>query len=165
MVPAVLLLVGLSAPFVLPAQTRGNADTTLSRQDMLQRVFAQFERRLARELRLTADQIREINDIMRTMREQRGELYQRRRALGREMQRFGEEEEGDEATARSILAETRAIRAEESRLESEEEARLLEILTPAQVLGFRIMREELNDRIRRVYRSDDGDRRPAPDED
>jgi hypothetical protein len=123
----------------------------MTRQEAQARVMQQFERRMARELRLDRGKLEEVQKVLHSMLEERRGLFQRRRALHVRIRRF-QEEGGNETTAREILSESRAIRAAEARIESEEEARLLEVLTPAQVLRFQIMRDELNEQIRRMQR-------------
>lgn len=151
--PLILMaLMALSLPAPVAAQeeaTQGGSEMT--RQEMQSRILRGFERRLARELRLDSEQLGQVQEVMRSMHEARRELFQRRRALQARRESF-REGDGGEASARAILSEMRAVRAEEARIETEEEARLLEVLSPSQVLRFQIMRAELNDRIRRMHR-------------
>lgn len=147
---------------IMPIQAQAQAQPTqrpdeMSRQEMLVRIIDQFERRLTRELKLDDEQLDAIREITASMRAERRDVYQRRRALDERMREFAREG-GSDREARRILSESREIRAAEARIESEEEARLLEILSPSQVLQFHAMRDELNERIRRLHRrgSDDG---------
>ncbi len=149
-----LLLLGslamiLAAPAPSTAQSGDRGQ--MSRQEMQQRVIQNFERRLVSELKLDSGQLEEVQAVALSMRDERVKLYQRRRALEEQTKRF-RDGGGSEGGARRILSEVRAIRAEEARIEAEEEALLLEILTPAQVVQFRILRDELNERIRAMHR-------------
>lgn len=152
----ILLLVGLLSPGLMPmaaqAQSGGSSGSQeLTREEMMARLHAQFERELSRELGLGAEVRSEIEEILGSMRQKRRDLYQRRRALSAQKKSF-HEEGGGEKDARRILSETRAVRAEEARIESEEEARLLEIMSPAEVLRFQVIRDDFNDRIRKMHR-------------
>lgn len=138
----------LSAP--APSAAQSDDRERLSRQEMQRRVIQGFERRLVRELNLDSGQLEAVQAVIRSMRDERVALYQRRRTLDDQTKRFGESA-GNEAEARRILSEARAIRAEETRIEAEEEALLLEILSPSQVVRFGILRDDLNDRIRRMH--------------
>lgn len=151
--PLILMaLVGLSLPAPVAAQGEASrGDGEMTRQEMQSRILRGFERRLARELDLDSEQLGQLQEVTRSMHEARRELFQRRRALHARLESF-REGDGAESSARAILSEMRAVRAEEARIETEEEARLLEVLSPSQVLRFQIMRDELNDRIRRMHR-------------
>lgn len=145
---ATLLLI-LGAPAALEAQS--GQERELTREEMQARIHAQFERALSRDLGADAETRAEIQEILDSMREKRRALYERRRALADRKADF-QETGGDEKEARRILSETRAIRAEEARIEAEEETRLLEIMSPAEVLKFQLLRDDFNERIRRMYR-------------
>ncbi len=156
----ILLLLAMLSPGLLPleaqAQSGGISESQeLTREEMMARLHAQFERKLSRELGLGAEVRSEIGEILGSMREKRRELYQRRRALSAQKKAF-HEEGGGEKEARRILSETRAVRAEEARIESEEEARLLEVMSPAEVLRFQVIRDDFNERIRQMHRDRSG---------
>ncbi|MEX2530372.1 MAG: hypothetical protein WD960_06320 [Gemmatimonadota bacterium] len=144
----VVMAMVLFAP--VPSAAQSGDREQMSRHEMQRRVIQGFERRLVRELNLDSGQLEEVQAVIRSMRHERVALYQRRRALDEQTKRFGDGA-GSEAEARAILSEARAIRAEEARIEAEEEALLLEILSPSQVVQFGILRDDLNDRIRRMH--------------
>lgn len=157
LIGCVLAAVLVMAPVEAHAQSQPTQRSDeMSRQEMLAHIIDHFERRLTRELKLDQEQVDAIHEITASMRDERRELYQRRRALDERMREFAREG-GSDRQARRILSESRAIRAAEARTEAEEEARLLEILSPAQVLRFHAMRDELNERIRRLHRRGGGD--------
>lgn len=141
-------------PVDAAAQSGARGGDELTREQMLERIHAQYERQLQIRLGVDAETRDEIQKILHSMRTERRALYQRKRALHRQREAFADDG-GSEAQAREILAEARALRAEEARIAAEEEARLLEFLTPRQVLEFQILREEFNERVRRVYRRGD----------
>ncbi len=148
----IVLLAGLPAP-VLAQSGQTDRGQDLTREEMQARIQAHFEEQLSRELGLDAETRTEVYEVLESMRSERRELFQRKRALHVRMKQF-HEEGGSQREARRILAEARAIRSAEARIESEEEARLLEIMSPRQVLQFQVLREEFNERIRRMHRGD-----------
>lgn len=151
----VILLVS-GTPVTVHAQTRSpDSAQEASREEILSRVVEHFQRKLRRELNLDRGQVEAIQEITTSMREERGALFHRRRELKQRLERFVDDG-GSDREARQILAEIRALRAAEARIEAEEEARLLEVLSPAQVLRFQAMRDELNERIRRIHRNREG---------
>lgn len=123
----------------------------MTREEMQAFIHSQFQRELERELGLTQETMDAIFGVMADMGERRRELWQRNRAL-RTMTRDFRESGGDEALARRILSETRAIRSQEALLEADEESQLLQIMSPAQVLRFQALRDDFNERIRRMHR-------------
>lgn len=159
--PSVRLSVLLTLTvLVLPAVSASAQDMPppprdLTRQEMVGRLVDQFERRLVRDLGMDRSQLEAVNEVMTSMRDERRELFHRRRALEQQVKRFAEEG-GTDREARRLLARNRAIRADEARIQAEEEARLLEILSPTEVLRFQVLREELNERIRGLQRRPGG---------
>jgi len=145
----------VASPAGAGAQSGERGGAELTREEMLERLHAGFERKMETRIGLDSETRAEVREILDSMRSERRAIYHRKRELARQREAFGEEG-GSQARARGILAEARAIRAEEARIEAEEEARLLELLSPRQVLEFQILREEFSERIRRVYRGEDG---------
>jgi hypothetical protein len=129
----------------------GQQAQQMTRQQMQAQIVEQFERRMARELRLSRDEFQEVQTVLRAMREERSELFQRQRTHHLRLQAFATSG-GTDAEAREILREARSLRARTARIESEEEARLLELMSPSQLLRFQIMRTEFNEQIRRMQR-------------
>jgi hypothetical protein len=146
-----VLAMGLAcAPMALPAQqSEPPRSGEISRQDMVQRVIRQYERRMMRELGLDAQQMEQVQAIMGEFRPLRYQLMQERRDL-----RTRVRDEGRSGLAPSeaqrILDRTQALREREVELQREEERRLLEILDAGQVIGLQLLREDLVDQIRRI---------------
>ena len=65
---------------------------------------------------------------------------------------------GDDARATELLRGLADLRVREARLFADEQERLLEVLTPSQILRFHAVREELNQRIRRLRGGGPGER-------
>lgn len=139
-----------AAPALAQSAPTSGADQ-MTREEMQAAIHAQFEREMVQKMGLDRQTMGAIRNVMTSMVERRRELYQRRRAL-RTLSREFHESNGDEAMARRILSETRAIRSQEALLEAEEESQLLQIMSPAEVLRFQALRDDFNERIRRMYR-------------
>lgn len=151
---ALLLLGSVLILPASPAAGQSGAPPTsdqMTREEMQATIHAQFQRELERELGLNQTTMDAIFGIMADMGERRRDLWHRNRSL-RNMTREFQESGGDEALARRILSETRAIRSQEALLEADEESQLLQIMSPAEVLRFQALRDDFNERIRRMHR-------------
>jgi len=139
---------GLVAQTPAPSPGAGQAQNP-SRQELLQRIQTQFQGQIARELGLSPAQVRSLQEVFHSYGQARGSLLPRRMEL---MRRIREMNQGQptEEQARLLLQELRQLRDEEARLLVDEENRLLEILTPTQVLRLQVLRDEFGDLIRRV---------------
>jgi Spy/CpxP family protein refolding chaperone len=125
----------------------------IPREELVRRIVLQFERRLTKELGLTQDQLRGVQEVMAEFRPRRHALMRERNQL-RARLREGRRSGMDAEAAESLLARGRELREREFQLEREEEARFLDVLIPEQLVGLQLLREELSERIRRL------DRRP-----
>ncbi len=130
------------------AQVRGQG-LQLSREEMLQVIQQRFQNRLARSLQLDEGQREELADIFGSFSEARAELQPRRRELRREIRQLLTGDRSEER-AMELIQELRGIRQREADLLLEEEDRLLEILTPSQVLRFQTLRDQFGEQIRRL---------------
>ncbi len=158
--PLALLPIALVLSFSpgLEAQSSGGAQgqqDAQSRQQMQAQIMAQFEQRVARELRLDRATMREVTEVLAAMQQERHEIFQRSRAHTARLRAIAAEG-GSDSEAREILREARAIRAREARIANEEEMRLLEVLSATQLLRFQIVRDDFNERIRRMQRPSPG---------
>jgi len=147
-----VLLVPLLAAILFPAVTlegqAGAQDTDqLSRQEMLQRLHAQFEARIAEELELTEEQRELLPQVMAEFGQARGELTPLRMSF---MARVGHllVHDGPEDEAMALIREGRMLRERESQLLLNEEERLLETLRPSQVLLLQVIRDQFGDYVR-----------------
>jgi hypothetical protein len=135
--------VGTAAQQAPPTQLRQD------RQQMMLRIQRDLEMRLARELELSPRQLEGLRRIMVESRGVRGDLMRERFQLRQDMNAH-RERGGSEAEARRLLDRTRALRAREVDLQRQEEERLLEVLTPSQLLQFHELMGEFNDAVRRL---------------
>jgi Spy/CpxP family protein refolding chaperone len=151
---AFLLLVPAEAQAqgaVRPAQSPPGAHQSMeARQQLMNRVQRDFERNLARELGLSTEQMASLRRVTFEFWGPRSELMRERGQLRAAMERLSQATTADEAAARRLLDRHRALRARELELQRQEEERLLEFLTPGQLLGLHRMRDELSQQIRRL---------------
>lgn len=124
------------------------------RMEMERRVRERFGEIVKERLGLSAEQQQELADVLRTFQEERESLALRESQLRRRIVAQGVLTPRDDAPllddeeAREILDEWRKIWDDERSLVSAEEDRLLQLLTPSQLVRFYAMREALNDRVR-----------------
>lgn len=123
-----------------------------ARPDLQRQVQIQFERRVQAELGLTPAGRDSVQAVVAAFRPRRQALAIRERTLRQQsiqlLRGGGRGGPGDQARALEILAGIRSLREEEAQLAREEEERLLELLTPVQLLRFQILRQQMADRIR-----------------
>ncbi|MGD2071641.1 MAG: hypothetical protein PVI57_23455 [Gemmatimonadota bacterium] len=150
-----LLALLLAAPAGLAAQQRGGPPG--QREELQRRLQTRFGQIVSRQLGLEREQQQELSRVLREGAQERRDLLAREQALRVRLRAQGSilptAEPAPlmpEEQAREVLAEMRAIREAEANLRASEEARLLEILTPAQLVRFYAVREQLNQRIRRL---------------
>ena len=141
---------GLS-PIVASAQTRGGGPSG-TRQELVERIRERFENRIARELRLDDEQREILSEVFSAFARSRAEILPRRREIERQISDHLAEPDGAEEDALALLEEMRALREREAELLREEEDRLLEVLTPSQVLRLQALRDQFGNQIRRLRR-------------
>ena len=143
---AVLVSVTLQTPAA--AQIRGRG-AQLNRQEMVQRIQERFQRRIAQALQLDEEQREVLFDVFSSFSEARAELLPLRRELAaRIREHLAADGSGDRAM--ELIEELRELRRREAELLLEEEDRLLEALSPSQVLRLQTMREQFGEQIRRL---------------
>jgi Spy/CpxP family protein refolding chaperone len=156
---AILATLTLSAPLAAqraPDSRRGG----MSREELEQRFRAQMARLVQERLGLDARQAEALGEVMQSFEGRRRELGRAEFQTRREVEALVEEGRGSDARARTLLDRLVELRAQESALFAEEQAALLEVLTPLQVLQLHEIRSDLGRRIRALRsRGDDGARR------
>jgi hypothetical protein len=115
-----------------------------------------FESLVQEELGLDEATSAELAERARSFAPRRRELARERRSLQHEM---GEGELLPDEQARRILADMARLAREEAELLAEEQAALLTILTPPQVVRLYGLRERLGRRIRELGGGHPGGRR------
>jgi hypothetical protein len=152
---ALLIAAPLSAQ--LPAQQQPGARGGLpaNRLQLERRLQQAFAQRVREELGLNADQATALGSATLGFQRERQDLVRRENELRRRY-RMGAAEVGGaragapavpDAEAMEILRELRSLRAAELDLYTREQDRLLQLLTPAQVVRYYLLREQLADRI------------------
>lgn len=141
---------GLS-PIAASAQGRARGPSA-TRQELVERIQERFENRIARELRLDDEQREVLGEVFPAFARSRAEIFSRRREIERQIGDYLEGPDGVEEDALGLLEEMRALRAREAELVREEEDRLLEVLTPTQVLRLQALRDQFGNQIRRLRR-------------
>jgi Spy/CpxP family protein refolding chaperone len=119
-----------------------------ARQDMERQVRERFHARIVRELSLTAEQGRALAEVIETFQVERAQLVRREVALRQRLRGTGALL--SEGAAREVLDEMATVQEAEASLLRREQERLLEVLTPPQVVRLYTLRAELADRIRRM---------------
>lgn len=144
----VLLLVALALSGAIPLAAQ---DTTppQNRVELERRVRQVFLNRLRQELRLTPDEITSLEEVIRWSESQRQAVSAESRAMNERVTEYLRSG-GPEQTARELLEERVEIQAREARLFAEEQGRLLTVMSAPQVVRFYVIRDDLNDRIRRL---------------
>lgn len=167
MMRSVALIVATGAllvlqPSHLAAQAgRQGGPPNLTRQEMVQRIQRQFQERIARELQLDDSQRDALTDVFRDFGQARARLLPRRTALAGEIRELLAGERPSDVRATELLQESRQLRQEEARLLEDEEDRLLDVLSPTQVLRLQTLRDQFGEQIRRLG-SAGGQRAPRP---
>lgn len=128
-----------------------------NRGEMERRVQERFAEIVRVQLGLDAATARRLGEVVRSFQSQRQQLLRRERALRSRlrpgpgaMMRADPAPLLPEAEAREVLEEMRALREAEAELFMTEHKRLLEVLTPPQLVRFLTLREELATSLRRL---------------
>ena len=95
----------------------------------------------------------------------RRDLARQEQATRRRVEALTLEGSSDDEEAMELLTRMADLRAEEAALFQAEQERLLEVLSPFQVLEFHSLREQLGERIRSLRRGQGGRRGPGGGED
>lgn len=141
------LLVLLALPGTADAQQR-RPGQRMERPEMEAQIRERFQQMVWRELGLTEEQAREMNQVVEGFQEPRRDLMQRQRVLQRRMTGTGALL--SESEALSVLEELASVKEEEARLLRQEQERLLDILSPPQLVRFYTLRDQLGMRIRQL---------------
>jgi hypothetical protein len=150
---AVALALSLGAP--LSAQRRGSSNTPAERADLERRLRDNFERTVRDRLDLTEVQAAQLADVVLGFQQERLVLQRRESDLRRRLQgQVSSARRGgpllSDPEAREVLSEMRAVQNAETDLINREHDRLLQVLSPPQLVRYYLIREQLADILRRV---------------
>ncbi len=120
------------------------------RTELERRVRERFGQMVKQRLGLDDEQAQRLNETVMSFQEDRMSLWREEQAVRKRVEALLLEGGDDQAEARALLQRMQELRMEEARLGQTEQDKLLEVLTPAQVLRFQSMREEMGQRIRRL---------------
>ena len=154
----IVLLCALSVAHPMDAQRRGGgSSSSSSRAEMERRLRESYERLVRERLGLTDVQARELSAAVLVFQEERVELQRRETALRRRLESQGGGGQANrrlvsvpDDQARDILREMRSIQDAETDLFNREQDRLLQLLSPQQLVNYYQIREDLGDALRRV---------------
>lgn len=144
------------APPELQAQNRDRGDR--NREEMEQRFRRQMTRLIQDRLGLDDEESARLSEVVSGFEGRRRELGRAERAVRQRVEDLVGENPQNGGEAERLLTRMIELRQEESRLYAEEQAALLEVLTPMQVLQLQALRAEMGRRIRSL-RGGDGRRR------
>jgi Spy/CpxP family protein refolding chaperone len=158
---AVLLSVLTAAALTAPVAAQRGPDSRRgqNRAQLEQRFRAQMARMVQERLGLDDARAEALGDVMRSFEGRRRELGRAEFQARRQVEALVEQGSGDDDEARELLDRLVELRAQESVLFAEEQAALLEVITPTQVLQLHELRSELGRRIRALRSRGDGDGR------
>ena len=153
----VALLIGLlgSLLIVAPLEAQrgrpggGRRGQGPDRAELEQRIRERMAVMMKEQLGLTDEQSEALSQAVRSSDEERRTLARQEQALRRRAEALMLEGGDDDVEATELMARMLELRQQEVDLFRVEQERLLEILDPAQVLHYQLLREQLGDRIRR----------------
>ncbi len=126
------------------------------RSGLEQRVRVRMDQMIRQELDLNEDEWKAVGDNARDFDMKRRELMRSEQALTRRVEAIALEGGANDEEAGEILDQLIALREQELQLFQEEQERLLEILSPSQLVRFQNMREKLGEQIRRLRSGREG---------
>ena len=157
-------LVSTSPVIAQRGSDRGNRSPQ-ERAEMEQRFRRQMARMMQQRLGLTDEQSEQLSAVVAEFDGRRRELRRAEGAARRAVESLVSEERDDQAEAQQLLSRLVELRDEENALFREEQASLLQVLSPVQVLQLQSLREQLGRRIRSLRgRGDDPGGRPRGSE-
>ena len=153
------LLAAVSVAAPVAAQRGPDTRRGQDRAQLEQRFRAHMARMVQERLGLDDAQAQVLGEVMRSFETRRRELGRAEFQTRRQVEALVEQGAGNDAEARELLDRLVELRAQESALFAEEQAALLEVITPTQVLQLHELRSELGRRIRALRSRGDGDGR------
>ena len=128
--------------------------TPEERAELEQRIRTQMARMMQEQLELTDETAERLSAVVQQFVVRRRELSRSERAARRRVEALVLEGGEDQAEARQLLQRMIDLRRQESALFEEEQAALLEVLSPVKVLQLQSLREQMGRRIRSLRGND-----------
>jgi len=146
----VIVALGLTAPAVSAQRMPPGGGRPQDREQLERRVRARFAETMQRRLGLTEEQSKRLEEVIGSLQSERMALGRDEQALRLRMQALMTEDSASDEDARDVLRQMEELRLREARLFQTEQERLLQVLTPVQVVRFHAMREQLAARIQEL---------------
>lgn len=160
-----LLLIGvgvfLASAAPVDAQRPQRRGSPQDRAQLEERIRARMGQMIQARLGLEEEQASLLSEVVREFDTQRRTLGRQEEATRRRVEALTLEGGTDEQEARELLDRMADLRAQEAELFRAEQERLLEVLTPMQVIEFQALRAELGQRIRALRGRPGSRRRPG----
>jgi Spy/CpxP family protein refolding chaperone len=118
------------------------------REQIERRIRAQMGRMMQQRLGLDEQEAARLSDVVQSFESRRRELFTQEQATRRRVEALLLERSTNQAEARTLLGRMVELRRQEVSLYEEEQAALLQVLTPTQVLQLQSLRQDLGQRIR-----------------
>jgi Spy/CpxP family protein refolding chaperone len=132
------------------------------RTELERRVRERFGEMVKQRLGLDDEQAQRLNETVMSFQQDRMSLGREEQAVRKRVEALLLESGDNQAEARELLQRMQELRLQEAKLWQTEQDKLLEVLTPEQVLRFQAMREEMGQRIRRLRGGGPGGGRGMP---
>ena len=152
MVRRALLAVICALAVVGPSASGVDGQSVLTpqeRQELERRVRQAFQARVRQELRLRPVEMESLREVISWSEGERQRIATETRSLNTRVADFLRDG-GTSDDARTILTERASLQRRGTQLFLDEQERLLEVITPAQVVRFYRLRDEFNARILRA---------------
>ena len=137
----------LAAPLEAQRGLSGRRGGAQNREQLEQRIRAQMGRMMQQGLDLSEEQADQLSAVVQTFREQERALIRLEQATRRRVEALLLEGGGDDE-ALQLLTRMADLRAQEAELRANEQAALLEVLSPVQLLEMQSIRDQIGRRIR-----------------
>lgn len=142
-------------PLELAAQVTPPRGGQRQRLELERRLQLRFQRTVQEQLSLDAGGIQRLQGVLRTFQEERSELARAQASLRHRLRDPALPQLGEEQ-ARALIREMVELQERELELYKREQAELLAILSPVQLLRFYGLREELGRRVQELRRGRGG---------
>ena len=156
-----LLALALAQPAAAQRSRGGGSSQQPSRAEMERRLRENYEQQVRERLGLGEEQSRELNAAVMPFQEERLALQRRESALKRRLEGQGGGGQGRRGgalladdQARDVLREMMDLQNDETDLFNREQQRLLQLLTPSQLVSYYLLREQFAETLRRARGSD-----------
>lgn len=147
-----LVLTLLVSPGTTAAQVRpgGPQGRGQNRLELERRVMQGFGRMVQERLDLTQDEMEALQGVMQSFREDRQALGRSQAALRLHLRGAALQEGGEDQDALELLEEMVRLQEAELELYRREQAELLTVLTPVQLVRFYQLRDEFGRRVQQL---------------